>query len=165
MANYSLTNADIIKGGHLMVFLNDEPIAFATSHSLSKTMNTQEISTKDHGDFSAVLPQNITWEITTENLFAESDYATLVDSMLAGQPVDVVFANAASWVKTGIDNSSKTWTPDSAGTQLSGKALITSLTANANTGENATFSATFTGVGAISKSGTAPAKAISSASK
>ena len=45
MANYSLTNADIIKGGHLMVFLNDEPIAFATSHSLSKTMNTQEIST------------------------------------------------------------------------------------------------------------------------
>ena len=32
-----------------------------------------------------------------------------------------------------------------------GKALITSLVANANNGENATYSITLTGVGAISK--------------
>lgn len=156
---------NITKGDQLMLFVGGKSIAFATAHTLTLTTNTTDIASKDHGIYGAKDVSTITWEITTENLFAESDYATLVDSMLAGQPVDVVFANAASWVKTGIDNSSKTWTPDSAGTQLSGKALITSLTANANTGENATFSATFTGVGAISKSGTAPAKAISSASK
>ena len=132
---------------------------------MTLTTNTTDIASKDHGIYGAKDVSTITWEITTENLFAESDYATLVDSMLAGQPVDVVFANAASWVKTGIDNSSKTWTPDTTGTQLSGKALITSLTANANTGENATFSATFTGVGAISKAGTASAKVLSSSSK
>ena len=156
---------NITKGDQLMLFVGGKSIAFATAHTLTLTTNTTDIASKDHGIYGAKDVSTITWEITTENLFAESDYATLVDSMLAGQPVDVVFANAASWVKTGIDNSTKTWTPDSAGTQLSGKALITSLTANANTGENATFSATFTGVGAISKSGTAPAKAISSASK
>ena len=156
---------NITKGDQLMLFVGGKSIAFATAHTLTLTTNTTDIASKEHGIYGAKDVSTITWEITTENLFAESDYATLVDSMLAGQPVDVVFANAASWVKTGIDNSSKTWTPDSAGTQLSGKALITSLTANANTGENATFSATFTGVGAISKSGTAPAKAISSASK
>ena len=156
---------NITKGDQLMLFVGGKSIAFATAHTLTLTTNTTDIASKDHGIYGAKDVSTITWEITTENLFAESDYATLVDSMLAGQTVDVVFANAASWVKTGIDNSSKTWTPDSAGTQLSGKALITSLTANANTGENATFSATFTGVGAISKSGTAPAKAISSASK
>ena len=156
---------NITKGDQLMLFVAGKSIAFATAHTLTLTTNTTDIASKDHGIYGAKDVSTITWEITTENLFAESDYATLVDSMLAGQTVDVVFANAASWVKTGIDNSSKTWTPDSAGTQLSGKALITSLTANANTGENATFSATCTGVGAISKSGTAPAKAISSASK
>lgn len=156
---------NITKGDQLMLFVGGKSIAFATAHTLTLTTNTTDIASKDHGIYGAKDVSTITWEITTENLFAESDYATLVDSMLAGQPVDVVFANAASWVKTGIDNSTKTWTPDSAGTQLSGKALITSLTANANTGENATFSATFTGVGAISKSGTAPAKALSSASK
>lgn len=156
---------NITKGDQLMLFVGGKSIAFATAHTLTLTTNTTDIASKDHGIYGAKDVSTITWEITTENLFAESDYATLVDSMLAGQTVDVVFANAASWVKTGIDNSSKTWTPDSAGTQLSGKALITSLTANANTGENATFSATFTGVGAISKAGTAPAKALSSASK
>ena len=156
---------NITKGDQLMLFVGGQSIVFATAHTLTLTTNTTDIASKDHGIYGAKDVSTITWEITTENLFAESDYATLVDSMLAGQPVDVVFANAASWVKTGIDNSTKTWTPDSAGTQLSGKALITSLTANANTGENATFSATFTGVGAISKSGTAPAKALSSASK
>ena len=156
---------NITKGDQLMLFVGGKSIAFATAHTLTLTTNTTDIASKDHGIYGAKDVSTITWEITTENLFAESDYATLVDSMLAGQTVDVVFANAASWVKTGIDNSTKTWTPDSACTQLSGKALITSLTANANTGENATFSATFTGVGAISKSGTAPAKALSSASK
>lgn len=156
---------NITKGDQLMLFVGGKSIAFATAHTLALTTNTTDIASKDHGIYGAKDVSTITWEITTENLFAESDYATLVDSMLAGQTVDVVFANAASWVKTGIDNSSKTWTPDTTGTQLSGKALITSLTANANTGENATFSATFTGVGAISKAGTAPAKALSSSSK
>ena len=69
MANYTLTNNDIIKGGHLMVFLNDEPIAFATSHSLSKTLNTQEVATKDHGDYAAVLPQNYMGSYYRESLF------------------------------------------------------------------------------------------------
>ena len=37
------SNTDIIKGNRLMVFLNDAPIAFATSHSLSITVNTSEV--------------------------------------------------------------------------------------------------------------------------
>jgi len=35
----------------------------------------------------------------------------------------------------------------------SGKAYVTSLTTNANTGENATFSITLTGSGALTKKG------------
>lgn len=156
---------NITKGDQLMLFVAGKSIAFATAHTLTLTANTTDIASKDHGIYGAKDVSTISWEITTENLFAESDYATLVDSMLTGQPVDVVFANAASWVKNGIDNSTKTWTPDTKSTQLSGKALITSLTANANTGENATFSATFTGVGAITKAGTPTTQALSDSGK
>lgn len=153
MANYSLTNADIIKGGHLMVFLNDEPIAFATSHSLSKTMNTQEISTKDHGDFSAVLPQNITWEITTENLYSLNGYKALNTAFNNMQEVTVYFGET-NYTQDGVQNSivgtdpaATNWTKTGFGE--SGKAYITSLQVTAGAGENATFSATFTGNGSL----------------
>lgn len=48
----------------------------------------------------------------------------------------------------------------SAGTHYyTGDALITSLTANANNGDNATYSVTLTGVSQIKKVGTVPAAA------
>ena len=155
MAAYTLTNADIIKGGHLMVFLNNAPIAFATSHSLSKTLNTQEISTKDHGDFGAVLPQNITWEITTENLYSLDGYEKLTKAFGQMQEVTVQFGTSSysqsntqdSIVGTSEDN----WT---VGTDYEeGKAYITSLQVTAGAGDNATFSATFTGNGKLEGKG------------
>ena len=160
MAAYTLTNDDIIKGGHLMVFVGDNPIAFATSHSLNKTLNTQELSTKDHGDYAAVLPQNISWEITTENLysilgyqalntafnnrtlvtvyFGESSYSqdTTQDSIVAVQGAQGVQGGGTNWTKAGFGES--------------GTAYITSLSVTAGAGENATFSATFTGSGSLS---------------
>lgn len=152
MAAYTLTNADIIKGGHLMVFLNGEPIAFATSHSLSKTLNTQEISTKDHGDFGAVLPQNITWEITTENLYSLSCYDTLNKAFNAMQEVTVQFGES-TYSQDSVQNSivgvtgATNW---ATGTKYEeGKAYITSLQVTAGAGDNATMSATFTGNGII----------------
>lgn len=155
MAEYTLSNADIIKGGHLMVFLNNEPIAFATSHSLSKTLNTQEISTKDHGDFSAVLPQNITWEITTENLYSLQGYQALNTAFNNMQEVTVYFgetnyAQGKDKVQNsivGTNPASTNWTKTGFGE--SGKAYITSLQVTAGAGENATFSATFTGNGSL----------------
>lgn len=146
---------NIVKGDQLMLFVGGKSIAFATAHTLTLTANTTDIASKDHGIYSAKDVGSISWEITTENLYAQDEYATLAEAMLNATQVDVVFANAANWDKQGIDNSTKNWTPDDTGLNMSGKAIITSLVANANTGENSTFSATFTGVGAITKAGTA----------
>ena len=160
MAAYTLSNADIIKGGHLMVFVNNSPIAFATSHSLSKTMNTQEVSTKDHGDFAAVLPQNITWEITTENLYSLSGYNELNTIFNTMQPVTVQFgessysqtsAQASIVATTSGGTGGDNWT---LGTKYeTGQAYITSLQVTAGAGDNATFSATFTGTGDLTPTG------------
>lgn len=151
------SNTDIIKGNRLMVFLNDAPIAFATSHSLSITVNTSEVSTKDHGDFPSVIGNNITWEITTENLYSDDAESALWTAMKTMQPVTVKFAPATEYDNktsqkgiVGVEGATE-WTADTA--IASGKALITSLSVNAPSGDNATLSATFTGVGELDQAG------------
>lgn len=156
MANYNLSNSDIIKGGHLMVLVDDNPIAFATSHSLSKTLNTQEVATKDHGDFAAVLPQNITWEVTTENLYSLTSYQDLNDAFNSRSLVDLYFGET-TYSQTNVQNSLVVQEGSATGVNWLasgfgevGKAYITSLSVTAAAGENATFSATFTGSGSLS---------------
>ena len=147
-----MTNQDIVKGSALMVFLGDSAIGFATSHALSLTTNTTEVSTKDHGDYPSVVAQSIGWEVTAENLYSDTGETTYMKAMLAKTPVDIKFAKVANYSNTDekgiIDNGEKTaWT---AGTVIAeGKALITSFSINAATGDNATMSVTFTGVGAL----------------
>lgn len=151
-------NSQIIKGSRLMVFIGSTPIAFATSHSLSITMNTTEISTKDHGDFPSVIGQNITWEVTTENLYSDGGETALWNAMKTMQPVQIQFAPATEYDNetaepgiVGIIDGASDWTPGTA--IASGKALVTSLSVNAPSGDNATLSATFTGVGALDQAG------------
>jgi len=156
MAAYSLTNADVIKGGHLMVLIGDTPIAFATSHSLSKTLNTQEISTKDHGDNAAVLPQSKSYEITTENLYSLSGYQTLNAAFENMTLVDIYFGETTYNQSSGQDSivgvqGAQNWAATGFGE--SGKAYITSLQVTAGAGDNATFSATFTISGGLTATG------------
>lgn len=151
--------ADIIKGDELMIFKGGSAMAFATSHTLTINGNTTDISSKDHGFWGASEIGNITWEATTENLYTEDDYDALFDAMLNKSEVDIVFGYASNYDPNGLKPADSTdatdarptaWVAD-ANKGYKGKAIITSLVANANTGENATFSATFTGRGAIMK--------------
>ena len=146
----------ILKGDELMLFKNKKSIAYATSHVLTITGNTVDIASKDHGFWGASEVGSLTWEITSENLYTQDAYDELFDAMVACEPIDVAFGKVSNYDKNGIDNSTANWAPDTAteGSVKYGKAVITSLVANANTGENATFSITLTGQGAITK--TAP---------
>lgn len=144
----------IVKGDELMLFdAQGNALAYATSHVLTITGNTTDISSKDHGFWGAVETGSITWELTTENLYTDSDYDKLFDIMVAGEPVTVAFAKASNYDVNGLTSCGgdvAAWTADTTNYR-SGLAVITSLVANANTGENATFSATFTGSGALTK--------------
>lgn len=142
------SNSDIVNGSILMLFVNDKPIAFATSHSLSMTANTTEISTKDHGAYPGLLAQTIGWELQTENLYSDAGNTALLPIFKAKQPVTVKFAKAGNWNDAGIvDNENLEWTVGNIIAQ--GKALCTSYSINAPSNDNATISATFTGVGEL----------------
>lgn len=154
----------IIKGRDLMLFDSDgKSLAFATNHTLTITAETTDISSKDHGIWGATEVSKYTWEIQSENLYTEAGYANMFDKMLAGDSMTVKFGlkqTPTSPDATVADSADlANW---SAGTHYyTGDALITSLTANANNGDNATYSVTLTGVSQIKKVGTvAPAKTV-----
>ena len=139
--------ATIIKGDELMLFKNDQSLAFATAHTLTISGSTIDISSKDHGYWGASEIGNITWEITSENLYTDADYDALFTSMINKQKVTVKFGHASNYDVNGLGELAY-WSP--ATTDFyTGEAFITSLTANANTGENATFSVTLSGAGAL----------------
>lgn len=154
--------ANIIRGNELMLFINNKPIAFATAHTFNLTGNTVDISSKDHGVFGASEIGSITWEITSENLYVNEEsgiqaYDTLYDAMIARQPITVVFGQASNYNENGLvrggnldANAPTEWSAPSTNYRT-GQAVITSLSLNANAGENATYSTTLTGSGAITK--------------
>ena len=139
--------ATIIKGDELMLFKNDQSLAFATAHTLTISGSTIDISSKDHGYWGASEIGNITWEITSENLYTDADYDALFSAMINKEKVTVKFGHASDYDVNGLGTLSY-WSPSSTGL-YTGEAFITSLTANANTGENATFSVTLSGAGAL----------------
>lgn len=149
------TNSDIVKGSVLMLFINNNPVGFATSHALNLTTNTTEVSTKDHGDYPSTIVQSIGWEVTAENLYSSAGELIYMQAMMAKTPVTIKFA-VSSYNQTdekgivGVQSASN-WTVSSVIAQ--GEALITSYSINAPAGDNATMSVTFTGVGALTTNG------------
>lgn len=145
----------IIKGRDLMLFDNDgHSYAYATNHTLTITAETTDVSSKDHGVWGASEVSKYTWEVTSENLYTTDDYDALFDKMLAGSAIVIRFglkteqADLSKNVADG-DTSLPYWTSQT--TFYEGKAIVTSLVANANNGENATYSLTLTGTGSIKK--------------
>jgi len=149
---------NIVKGDDLMLFDSyGASIAYATSHQLTLNADTVDVNSKDHGIYGGREVNKINWEITTENLYSVKAWNDLFDAMMLRKPVRVLWGckKETSKDKTVVNDDYENWTPYFLGLTPSdakvaayyGTAYITSLTANANTGENATFSATFSGNG------------------
>lgn len=146
-----------IKGDDLMMFdTAGKSLAYATSHVLKISADTADTSTKDHGVWGSSEVNKLSWELQSSNLYVVEDYDSLYDKMIARQPVKVYFGlkKENDPTKTVADGDYPNWTVAS-GT-YAGDALITSITANANTGENATYSITYKGVGKLVKVTTVP---------
>lgn len=141
-----------IQGGDLMLFLDNESIAYATNHTLTIDGETQDTSNKDEGGggWASNEVSILSWSATSDNLYSldgEGDnFEDLFDLMVAKTPIDAVFAKKSQNV---VDVPTGGWTPATTG--YKGKVVITNLTLNAPNGEYATYSATFQGVGALQK--------------
>ena len=170
-----------LNGSDLMAFAEKDgklqSIAYATNHQLQVTMNTKDTSTKDNGNgmwqnFEAGL---MSWTLQTDNLMSDSaenglSMNDLFDMMLTRTPIVVAF----SLQTNNIDYEKKLdeefvapkggWTPDE-NNMYKGKALVTNFQMNAQNGEKATATATFTGCGNLQKIGSGIQKAAIAGAK
>ena len=141
----------IIKGGRLMLFLNDESIPLATSHTLRISSDTVDVSNKDvaSGKWAASEVGQFSWEVTTDNLYSDNGVEKLYEAMLDAEPIPAVFIEKDEDDGEELP-ASGSWTPSTTKKGFQGSVIITSLEVTAQNGENATFSASFTGYGELS---------------
>lgn len=146
-----------IKGGSLMLFLDGKSIAFATNHTLEISGDMADTSNKDEGagDWASQEVNLLNWTATSENLYSldgEGDnFADLFDIMVAKEPVAAVFCLKSESV---TDVPTGGWTPSTASATnpvYEGNVVINSLSLNAQNGEYATYTASFTGIGELKK--------------
>jgi len=142
-----------VKGGDLMLFVDGKSIAYATSHTLSISGDTQDTSNKDEGGGSWASSEVsiLNWSASSDNLFSVdgqgNNFADLFDIMIAKTPVQAVFCLKSEMNLTDVPTGG--WTTSYP--MYQGNVVITSLEVNAPNGEYATFTAQFTGVGELKK--------------
>jgi TP901-1 family phage major tail protein len=144
-----------IQGGDLMLFIGGKSIAYATNHTLEISGDTTDTSNKDEGGgkWGSQEVSKINWTVSSENLYSVDgegeNFDDLFDAMVNGTELTAVFS-----VKSG--NTTEVpdggWTPGNTSTKYTGKLIVNSLSLNAPNGEYATFTANFTGVGALTSS-------------
>lgn len=153
-----------INGSDLMMFIDTDTtgstpayksIAFATSHKLSISAETTETSSKDTGGkWVAKAVRKLSWNMSTDNLYSldgvGQKYSDLFDLMTARKEINVVFSLESGYATKADEVPAAGWAPLTTG-QYKGKVVITSLELNAPNGDNATFTASFEGVGALTK--------------
>lgn len=136
-----------------MLFVDGKSIAYATSHTLSISGDTQDTSNKDEGggNWASSEVSILNWTASSDNLYSTdgegNNFADLFDIMIAKTPVQAVFCLKSQMNLTDVPDGG--WSPSVP--KYVGNVVITSLEVNAPNGEYATFTAQFTGVGALEK--------------
>lgn len=113
------------------------PIAFSTSASLNITQDFRDITNKESASFAQHLPGLKSFEMSTDALqdySADLEFQDLLARLKTGTSVTVKFSER---ITSGTDQ------------QYTGSAKVTSISMDAGVEDNLTYSATFTGTGAV----------------
>lgn len=121
-------------------------LAYATSHTLSLSTSEIEVSDKDTGEYGSSEPGQKSWEIQSENTYSQVDADRLIEAWQKGEQIDCVWNTKSETDATAPVSG---WTPAAGGYE--GKAIITSLSVNAPSGDKASYSLTLKGIGEFTK--------------
>ena len=143
----------VLNGKDFMIFVNNNATALSTSHRLTLSGEATDSASKDDGMWDESIITKMSWEASTEALVSAEEgadsYDTLFDLMLAAQPVTLILGSPSNKSNDGLPEDG--WKVPTKG--YTGKAIITSLERTDANGSNSTMSATFRGVGKLSKIG------------
>ena len=138
-----------IKGQNLRIFLHEPDseqrpacIAAATSCTAHIALQLQEDSNKDDdNDWVQQEPVGVNWEVDVEALVVnDGEGGYTVDQLIVGNEYDVQFSRT-------LGTMNRTTTTSSV--NMTGTAILSDLTINAQAGNIATYTAKFTGNGGL----------------
>ncbi len=143
----------VIKGQNLRVFVGEKCVAFATNCQLQVSANLEDTSTKDStGSWDEQEIVSKSWSMSVDALYnAGGTDATglnaqeMLDLLLAGNRVEVRFC------VTGGAQNRESLTATSTMAEYEGSAWINDLSVTAANKSNASYSASLTGDGALTK--------------
>lgn len=145
-----LDSSKDIYRGELMLFVGEDPIAFASSAGLDISTEELDISNKMMGDWAGSLAGKKSFTVSSESLLTRKEGAMSFDKLLekqiAGEPLDFFFGSAKAEDK---DNFGGTFSKDTAQKNYTGKVIITSLSLKSDNGQIVSCSASFKGAGAL----------------
>ena len=128
----------VINGSDILLSVEGKTMACSTSHSIELTNAVREVSCKGSGDFTSAEYGRFSWTMSTDalmNLYGTTfmTYSALLTLMLAKTVVDVV----------------STYTEGGSTFTMTGEAIITSINKTAADNENASYSVSMQGRGAL----------------
>lgn len=157
MTGLPVNQSTTIYGDKLMLYYDGKPIALGTSCSIEISADTIDTTTKMSGDYKEFLTGQLSFTINSESLLTYSTTATdvadlskystfkdLVKLMQDRDPVEFKIATAKG--------SDQDYAADV--DFISGKAIITGCSANAQTGQLTTCTISMQGTGALTVSDT-----------
>lgn len=152
-----MSKANSVLGKDLMLFVDNKALALATSCKLGLSAETIDTQSKDSGIWMKKDVKKLSWNASSDNLFSADAEANSYDKLFA-----LFVAHKAITLNFGVISNANENEMPSAGWALApgsytGKAIITSLEANAPDGDKATYSISFEGTGPLKKDTVAPA--------
>lgn len=149
-------NKDLVLGEGLMLYVKSgsegsetlQPIAYATTHTLTVNGETIDTSSKMSGNWQDFLVGQLNWQITSDSLVSKTtghmSFKTLFDMMIVRKGIEVVIGSP--------EEDDEDFALDNAKPKYSGNAVITTLEQTANRGEVCTSSLTLQGKGELTPS-------------
>lgn len=136
----------VINGSNLVVQFgtsgSEKVVLCSTSCAVNISADTKEVVCKGGGGWKNLTAGSKGWDMSVDGLYVESAagggniFSDIFDAIAAGTEVSVIF---------GEEN------PTTGQITYKGSAYITSTSLTAPADDNSTFSATFTGTGALTK--------------
>lgn len=139
-----MATTGVINGTKFGVYAGSTKIGFATSASLSINHNLRDTSTKDSGGWRSQLEGQRDFEVSVEGMVI---FAT-ASGAIADLTVDELYT---TYIATRTEFTIKFSTEITGDYKWSGQAFMTSLSMDAPNEDSSTFSASFSGTGALTQ--------------
>jgi len=139
-----MATTGVINGTKFGVYAGATKIGYATSASLSINHNLRDTSTKDSGGWRSQLEGQRDFEISVEGMVIFST----ASGAIADLTVDELYS---TYIATRAELTIKFSTEVSGDYKWSGQAFMTSLSMDTPNEDSSTFSASFSGTGALTQ--------------